>query len=194
MRRALLTLALAGGLAVTGLSGPAFAGQASIVDNADYDVPHPDVDMTRLTVGYNAKGARAVVRFEDLQRRKRLRIFVAFFNQPAESQYDPYYGNFVELRIDEKARIKRVNWLVDPDDGGSYTRQRCRGIKVRPDFKRGLITYTLPKRCAHYLPGKGYIKSYASARKFKARHWDEGSPADTTGDWFDTTYDLRVPR
>lgn len=172
---------------------PAQAGTETLQDDAAFDVPHRDIDISSLTVRYNSKGAMAKLRFKDLRKQKRLRLFVALFNKPSDDPFAPVHGNFLELRINEKGKIKRVNWVIDPNDEfDGYHAEKCRGIKMKPDFDKDVITYKLPNRCARFLDGRGYISSYASTRKFKAQHWDEGSPADTTGDWFDTTYDLRV--
>lgn len=174
-------------------AAPAQAGRETIQDDAAYDVPHRDIDIESLTATYNNKGASAKLRFKDLRKQKRLRLFVAFFNKPSDDPFAPVYGNFLELRINEKGKVKRVNWVVDPDDAfEGYHAEKCRGIKMKPDFDKDLITYKLPNRCSRFLDGRGYISSYASTRKFKAKHWDDGDPALTTGDWFDTTYDLRV--
>lgn len=171
------------------------AGRETVKDTTEFDVPHPDIDMKSLTVTYNSKGAVAKLRFKDLRKQKRLRLFVQFYNQPNDDQFSPRYGNFLELRINEKGKVKRVNWGFGPDDEfEGYHAEKCRGIKIKPDFDKDVITYKLPTRCAHFLDDRGYITSYASTRKFKARHWDEGSPADTTGDWFDTTPGLVVER
>jgi hypothetical protein len=172
---------------------PARAGTETLQDNAAYDVPHRDIDIRSLTVRYNSLGAMAKLRFKDLRKKKRLRFFVALFNKPSDDPFAPVHGNFLELRINEKGKVKRVNWVIDPDDEfEGYHAEKCRGIKMKADFDKDLITYKLPNRCARFLDGRGYISSYASTRKFKARHWDDGDPALTTGDWFDTTYDLRV--
>ena len=111
---------------------------------------------------------------------KRLRIFVSFQNQEVHDTFYPYYGNFIEFRINEKKKQRVVNWAVNPalDD---YTRQKCRGVKVKADYDKDLLVYKLPGRCAGYLQNVGYIDSYASARKFKPSHWDDGSPADYDG-------------
>jgi hypothetical protein len=174
-------------------AAPAQAGRETLQDDAAFDVPHRDIDMKSLTVTYNSKGAAAKLRFKDLRKQKRLRLFVAFFNKPSDDPFAPTYGNFLELRINEKGKVKRVNWVIDPDDAfDGYHAEKCRGIKIKPDFGKDVITYKLPNKCSRFLDGRGYISSYGSTRKFKKNHWDDGSPADTTGDWFDTTYDLRV--
>jgi hypothetical protein len=172
---------------------PAHAGRETVQDTTEFDVPHKDIDMKSLTVTYNSKGAVAKLRFKDLRKQKRLRLFVQFYNQPNDDQFSPRYGNFLELRINEKGKIRRVNWEFGPEDTiDGYHRVKCRGIKITPDFDKNVITYKLPKRCAHFLADRGYITSYASTRKFKARHWDDGDPAATTGDWFDTTPGLVI--
>jgi hypothetical protein len=182
-------------LALLLTAAPAQAGRETLQDDAAYDVPHRDIDMKSLTVTYNSKGASAKLRFKDLRRQKRLRLFVQFFNKPSDDPFAPVHGNFLELRINAKGKLKRVNWVIDPDDAfDGYHAEKCRGIKIKADFDKDVITYTLPNRCSRFLDGRGYISSYASTRKFRKAHWDEGSPANTTGDWFDTTYDLRVER
>ena len=176
-------------------AAPAQAGRETLHDDSAYDVPHRDIDMKSLTVTYNSKGASAKLRFKDLRKRKRLRLLVQFFNKPYDDLLAPVYGNFLELRINAKGKIRKLNWVIDPDDAyDGYHAEKCRGIKIKPDFDKDVITYKLPNRCSRFLDGRGYITSYASTRKFTKAHWDEGSPAATTGDWFDTTYDLRVER
>jgi hypothetical protein len=183
------------GVALVLPAAPAHAGTETIQDTTAYDVPHRDIDMTALTVRYNSRGALAKLRFDDLRKRKRLRLFVQFFNRPSDDPFAPVYGNFLELRINEKGKIRRVNWVIDPDDAfDGYHAEKCRGIKMKADFDKDLITYKLPNRCSRFLDDRGYISSYASTRKFTAQHWDAGDPAETTGDWFDTTPDLRVER
>lgn len=174
-------------------AAPAQAGRETLQDDSAYDVPHRDIDIKSLTVTYNSKGASAKLRFVDLRKQKRLRLFVAFFNKPSDDPFAPVHGNFLELRINEKGKIRKVNWVIDPDDAyEGYHAEKCRGIKMKPGFDKDVITYKLPNRCSRFLDGRGYISSYASTRKFKSQHWDDGDPAATTGDWFDTTYDLRV--
>ena len=180
-------------------ASPAVAGTKTIQDEgaqgtiATGDVPHPDINIKSLTVTYNAKGASAILRLHDLRKTKRLRLFVGFSNYLTSDPLSPIYGNLLELRINEKKKLKRVNWLQDPDLD-DYTPQKCKGVRIKPDFAKNRITYRLPNRCVHFLKDKGYIYGYASTRKFKAKHWDDGSPADSTGDWFATTYDIRVEK
>jgi hypothetical protein len=176
------------------LAGPAaYAGTRVLHDNSDYDVPARDIDIAKLKVTYDGKGARATLTMKHLRKAKRLRIFVAFLTRPSDDPDAPEYGNFVELRLDRHAHTKVVNWLVDPAYG-DYTPRRCRGIKVRADFEKDTIDYRVPNRCAHFDLARGYVDTYASARKYTRAHWDDGSPANSTGDWFDTTYDLAVTR
>ena len=170
---------------------PAGAETESLVDNSDFDVPTRDIDITELTVTYNGGGARAKLRFKDLRKAKRIRIFVSFQNQEVHDTFYPYYGNFIEFRINEKKKQRVINWVVNPalDD---YTKEKCNGVKVKVDYDKDLLVYKLAGRCARYLSNVGYIDSYASARKYTPSHWDDGSPADSTGDWFDTTYGLHI--
>ncbi len=186
---ALLIAALVAAL----VPAPAGAGTDSLVDNGDFDVATRDIDVARLTVTYDGRGARATLRMKDLRKQKRLRILVSFQNQEVHDTFYPYYGNFIEFRINAKRKQRVVNWVVNPtfDD---YTPQRCRGIKVKADYDKDKLVYRLPNRCARYLTTVGYIDSYASARKYTRGHWDEGSPANSTGDWFDTTYGLHIDR
>ena len=175
-------------------ASPAVAGTVTIQDDLQSgDEPHRDINIKSLTVTYNAKGASATLRLHDLRKTKRLRLFVGFSNYLTSDPLSPIYGNLLELRINEKKKLKRVNWLQDPDLD-DYTPQKCKGVRIKPDFAKNRITYRLPNRCVHFLKDKGYIYGYASTRKFKAKHWDDGSPADSTGDWFATTYDIRVEK
>jgi hypothetical protein len=189
------TVALLVAVALTLVPTPAGADSETVKDTTAYDVPHRDIDMKSLTVTYNSRGAVAKLRFFDLRRQKRLRLFVQFFNRPNDDPFAPSYGNFLEFRINENGKIKRVNWVIDPDDAfDGYHAEKCRGIRMKADFDKDRIVYKLPNRCSRFLDGRGYIVSYASTRKFTAKHWDAGDPALTTGDWFDTTPDLRVER
>ena len=122
----------------------AAADTETIQDTTAFDVPHRDIDMKSLTVTYNSKGAVAKLRFKELRKQKRLRLFVQFFNRPNDDIFAPTYGNFLELRINEKRKIRRVNWVIDPDDEfDGYHAEKCRGIKVKVDFDKDLITYKL---------------------------------------------------
>jgi hypothetical protein len=186
-------LVLAASLAL--VPAPAQAGRETVQDTNEFDVLHDDIDMRSLTVTYNSKGVVAKLRFKDLRKKKRLRLLVQFYNQPNDDQFSPRYGNFLELRINDKGKVKRVNWEFGPEDAvDGYHPVRCKRMKIKPDFDKDVITYKLPASCTHFLPDRGYLTTYASTRKFKARHWDDGSPAETTGDWFDTTPGLVVER
>ena len=45
-----------------------------------------------------------------------------------------------------------------PDDEfDGYHAQKCRGIKIKPDFDKDLITYKLPNRCSNFLDGRDGI-------------------------------------
>ena len=184
-------LVLAASLAV--VPTPAQAGRETVQDTSDYDVPHRTIDMKSLTVSYTGKGVVAKLRFKDLRKQKRLRLFVQFYNQPDDDQFSPRYGNFLELRLTPRRKIKRVNWVFGPDDAfDGYHAERCQGIKIKPNFDKDVITYRLPNKCVRFLGNRGYITSYASTRRFTASHWDDGDPAATTGDWFDTTPGLVI--
>ncbi|MDO9456903.1 hypothetical protein [Nocardioides sp.] len=171
---------------------PAVAGTRSIVDNGDYDVIHRDIDMTRLKVTYRRKAVRAELRFADLRQARRLRILVSFTTRPDESLEAPTYGNFVELRLNPSRKRSVVNWVINPayDD---YRRTACLGVKAKPDYQRDVITYVVPRRCMRFDKGRGYVASYASARKYTPQDWTTGSPGASTGRWFDTTYGFRTP-
>ena len=174
-------------------SVPAYAGVRVLHDNSDYDVPTRDIDIAKMKVAYDGHGARVTLTMKDLRKTKRLRIFVAFLTKPSDDPYAPEYGNFVELRLDQHRRTKVVNWGVNPAYG-DYLPIACAGVKAKANFKKDTITYKVPNRCAGFDLNRGYVDSYASARKYKPAHWDEGSPANSTGDWFDTTHDLAVQR
>jgi hypothetical protein len=180
-------------LAAPSTLSPAYAGTRTLHDNSDYDVPTRDIDMAKLKVTYDGKGVRATVTMKDLRRTDRIRIFVAFLTRPTDDIDAPEYGNLVEFRLDEHRRQKVVNWVVNPDYD-DYSKQKCRGIKVKADYDKERLTYKVPNRCVRFDFARAYVDSYASARKYKPQHWDEGSPANSTGDWFDTTYDLVTPR
>jgi len=196
---AVLTRVLAGALlgsllAVPLTSPPAYAGTGSLVDNADYDVPHRHIDMDKLKVTYDAKGVRATITMKNLRKTKRIRIFVGMVTRADDNDpTSPEFGNFVEFRLDERGRQKVVGWVsaLANDD---YVKEKCSGVKVKANYKRDTLKYKLPNRCARFDLARGYVDTWASARKFNPGTWDEGSPSLTTGDWFDTTYDLVVLR
>src|SRR4051794_16302857 len=175
-------------------AAPSYAGTRVLHDNSDYDVPTRDIDMATLKVTYDGKGVRATITMKDLRKKKRLRIFVGMVTRVDDADpLSPEFGNFVEFRLDEHRRQRVVGWVaaVGSDD---YVVERCRGVKVRADYEKDTLTYVVPNRCARFDLGRGYVDTWASARKFKAAHWDEGSPSQSTGDWFDTTSDLVVHR
>lgn len=175
-------------------SPPSSAGTGTIRDNSDYDVPTRDIDMSSLKVTYTGRGVKATIRMKDLRRTKRLRIFVGMVTRVDDDDpTSPEFGNFVEFRLDERRRQRVVGWVsaIGNDD---YVVEKCRGVKVRADYRRDTLTYTVPTRCARFDVNRGYVDTWASARKFRPATWDEGSPSQTTGDWFDTTYDLVVRR
>jgi len=181
-------------LAVPFASSPAYAGTSTIRDNDDYDVLTRDIDMAKLKVTYDGKGVRATITMKDLRKTKRLRIFVGMVTRVDDTDpLSPEIGNFVEFRLDKHRRQKVVGWVaaLANDD---YVVEKCRGIKVRANYKRDTLKYTLPSRCARFDLSRGYVDTWASARKYSRASWDEGSPANSTGDWFDTTYDLVVTR
>jgi hypothetical protein len=173
---------------------PSYAGTQVLHDNSDYDVPTRDIDISSLKVTYDGVGVRATIRMKDLRRTKRLRIFVGMVTRQDDNDPNsPEFGNFVEFRLNEHRKQKVVGWvaaLVNDD----YVVEKCRGIKVRADYRKDTLAYTVPNRCARFDLSRRYVDTWASARKFRPAHWDEGSPSLTTGDWFDTTYDLVVQR
>ena len=186
---------LLGSLLVVPLSpAPAYAGTGAIRDNDDYDVLTRDVDMTKLKVTYDGKGVRATITMKDLRKTKRLRIFVGMVTRADDNDpLSPEFGNFVEFRLTKRHREKVVGWVsaLANDD---YVIEKCKGIKVRANYKKDTLKYTVPNRCARFDLSRGYVDTWASARKYTRASWDEGSPANSTGDWFDTTYDLVVTR
>ena len=186
---------LLGSLLVVPLSpAPAYAGTGAIRDNDDYDVLTRDVDMTKLKVTYDGKGVRATITMKDLRKTKRLRIFVGMVTRADDNDpLSPEFGSFVEFRLTKRHREKVVGWVsaLANDD---YVIEKCKGIKVRANYKKDTLKYTVPNRCARFDLSRGYVDTWASARKYTRASWDEGSPANSTGDWFDTTYDVVVTR
>jgi hypothetical protein len=181
-------------LAVPLTSSPSYAGTRVLHDNDDYDVLHRDIDIDKLKVTYDGKGVRATITMKDLKKKKRLRIFVGMVTRADDNDpSSPEFGNFVEFRLNEHRKQKVVGWvaaLINDD----YVIEKCRGVKVKANYKRDTLKYTLPARCARFDLSRGYVDTWASARKFRPASWNEGSPSLTTGDWFDTTYDLVVQR
>jgi hypothetical protein len=193
LRRGIAAVA-AGLLLLTTSAGPSHAGTRSQLDNDDYDVLHRDIDIKKLKVTYDGKGVRATITMKDLRKKKRIRIFVGMVTRVDDSDPNsPEFGNFVELRLTERGRKRAVNWVTLPTSNGYFV-EKCAGVKVRANFKTDKITYKMPNRCARWDLGRGYVDTWASARKYNPGTWDEGSPAFSTGDWFDTTYDLVVTR
>ncbi len=191
---AVLAALLLGSLLAVPLSAPAQAGTRSLLDNDDYDVLHRDIDMAKLKVTYDGKGVRATITMKDLRKKKRLRIFVGMVTRVDDTDPNsPEFGNFIEFRLNEKRKQKVVDWVTTPATNG-YVKEKCSGVKVRANYRTDKLKFKLPNRCARFDLARGYVDTWASARKFSKASWDEGSPALTTGDWFDTTYDLVVFR
>jgi hypothetical protein len=181
-------------LALPLTSAPAQAGTRSQQDNDDYDVLHRDIDIAKLKVTYDGNGVWSTIKMKDLRKKKRLRIFVGMVTRVDDSDPNsPEFGNFVEFRLTERARKRAVNWVTLPTTSG-YVVEKCSGVKVKANFKTDKITYKMPNRCARWDLIRGYVDTWASARKYTPGSWDEGSPALSTGNWFDTTYDLVVQR
>jgi hypothetical protein len=181
-------------LAVPLTSSPSHAGTGVRVDNDDYDVLHRDIDMDKLKVTYDGKGVRATITMKDLKKKSRLRIFVGMVTRVSDDDPNsPEFGHLIEFRLNERRRQKVVNWVVLPNSAG-YAVEKCAGVKVKANYKRDTLKYKLPNRCVRFDLARGYVDTWGSARKFSRSSWDEGSPALTTGDWFDTTYDLVVFR
>ena len=190
----LAALLLGSLLAVPLASAPAYAGTSVLHDNDDYDVLTRDIDMAKLKVTYDGKGVRATITMKDLRKKKRLRIFVGMVTRVDDTDPNsPEFGNFIEFRLNEHRKQKVVDWVTTPATNG-YVIEKCSGVKVKANYKRDTLKYKLPNRCARFDLARGYVDTWASARKFTRATWDEGSPAQHTGDWFDTTYDLVVLR
>jgi hypothetical protein len=181
-------------LAVPLTSSPAHAGTQVQTDNDDFDVLHRDIDMDKLKVTYDGKGVRATITMKNLKKKKRLRIFVGMVTRADDNDPNsPEFGNFIEFRLNEHRKQKVVGWVsaLANDD---YVVEKCQGIKVKANYKRDTLKYKVPNRCVRFDLARGYVDTWGSARKYSRASWDEGSPALTTGDWFDTTYDLVVTR
>jgi hypothetical protein len=176
------------------MSSPAYAGTRVLVDNDDYDVLHRDIDMAKLKVVYDGKGVHATITMKNLKQKKRLRIFVGMVTRVDDNDpTSPEFGHLIEFRLNKRARQKVVNWVALPSNS-DYVVEKCRGVKVKADYKRDTLTYKLPNRCVRFDLARGYVDTWASARKYGRASYDEGSPANSTGDFFDTTYDLVVLR
>ena len=163
-------------------------------DNDDYDVLHRDIDMDKLKVTYDGKGVRATITMKNLRKKSRLRIFVGMVTRVSdEDPNSPEFGHLIEFRLNERRREKVVNWIASPllTD---YVPETCQGVKVKANYKKDTLKYQLPNRCVRFDLARGYVDTWGSARKYSKGSWDEGSPAGTTGDFFDTTYDLVVFR
>jgi hypothetical protein len=181
-------------LAVPLTSSPAYAGTRVQHDNDDYDVLHRDIDIDKLKVTYDGKGVRATITMKNLKKKSRLRIFVGMVTRVDDvDPNSPEFGNFVEFRLNEHRKQKVVGW-VSAIGNTDYVVEKCRGVKVKANYKKDTLKYKVPNRCARFDLARGYVDTWASARKFSRASWTEGSPALTTGDWFDTTYDLVVFR
>ncbi len=181
-------------LAVPLTSSPAHAGTRVQIDNDDFDVLHRDIDMHKLKVTYDGKGVRATITMKNLKKKSRLRIFVGMVTRVNdEDPLSPEFGHLIEFRLNEKRKQKVVNWIANPANT-DYVVEKCRGVKVKANYKKDTLKYQLPNRCVRFDLARGYVDTWGSARKFSRASWNEGSPALTTGDWFDTTYDLVVFR
>ena len=182
-------------LAVPLTSSPAYAGTRVQFDNDDFDVLHRDIDMDKLKVTYDGKGVRATITMKDLEE-----------EEPApdlRGDGDPGVRRRPELagvRPPRRVPAQRAPQAEGRELGrrlptsNGYVVEKCAGVKVKANYKRDTLKYKLPNRCARFDLARGYVDTWASARKFSRASWDEGSPAATTGDWFDTTYDLVVLR
>jgi hypothetical protein len=181
-------------LAVPLTSSPAHAGTQVQIDNDDFDVVHRDIDMHKLKVTYDGKGVRATITMKNLKKKSRLRIFVGMVTRVDDTDPNsPEFGHLIEFRLNQKRKQKVVNWVTLPTSGGYFV-EKCAGVKVKANYKRDTLKYKLPNRCVRFDLARGYVDTWGSARKFSRASWDIGSPALTTGDWFDTTYDLVVYR
>jgi hypothetical protein len=181
-------------LAVPLTTTPSYAGRGTIRDNSDYDVLTRDVDMVKLQVTYDGRGVRATITMKQLRKTKRLRIFVGMVTRLDDNDpLSPELGNFVEFRLDPHRKQKVVGWVAAPAND-DYVVEKCRGVKVKANYEKDTLKYRVPNRCARFDLSRGYVDTWASARKFTRGSWDDGSPANSTGDWFDTTYDLVVHR
>ena len=192
-RPVLPLLATALGAALVLVPTHAVADTRTIHDTTAFDNTTHVIDVKKLKVTYDGNGARAKLYFKDLKRQKRMRLFVAFTTEPDDSGTAPIYGNFLELRIDEKLHQKARNWVIHPSYG-DYVSQKCSGIKVHANYEKDVVRYKLPNRCIRFDPARGHVDSYASTRKYRSADWDKGSPANSTGTWFDTTPGVRTPR
>jgi hypothetical protein len=181
-------------LAVPLTSAPAHAGTRVLHDNDDYDVLHRDIDMDKLKVVYDGKGVHATITMKNLKQKKRLRIFVGMVTRVSDDDpTSPEFGHLIEFRLNKRGREKVVNWVANPGVSG-YVVDGCKGVKVKADYKKDTLKYKLPNRCVRFDLARGYVDTWASARKYDRASYDEGSPANSTGDFFDTTYDLVVLR
>jgi hypothetical protein len=181
-------------LAVPLTSAPAQAGTRVLYDNDDYDVLHRDIDMDKLKVVYDGKGVHATITMKNLKQAKRLRIFVGMVTRVSDDDPNsPEFGHLIEFRLNKRGREKVVNWVANPAVSG-YVVDGCKGVKVKADYKKDTLKYKLPNRCVRFDLARGYVDTWASARKYGKASYDEGSPANSTGDFFDTTYDLVVFR
>lgn len=192
MRRLVLLLML---LPLLALTTPAGADTRTLVDDNQLDPEiHSNIDIDKVTVTYKRASVRAVVRFFDLEKVRRLRFFIEFatYQDPSDS-FSPKYGQFVEMRLAPSGKKSVVNWLIDPELD-SYTKRQCKGVTATPDYRRDTITYVVQRRCMHFIKSQGLVRAYVSARKYNAAHWHGGDPALSTGDKFDTTYDVVTPR
>jgi hypothetical protein len=175
-------------------SAPAYAGTRVLQDNDDYDVLHRDIDMDKLKVVYDGKGVHATITMKNLKKKKRLRIFVGMVTRVSDDDPNsPEFGHLIEFRLNKRARQKVVNWVANPSNP-DYVVDKCKGVKVKANYKRDTLKYTLPNRCVRFDLARGYVDTWGSARKYGRASYDEGSPANSTGDFFDTTYDLVVFR
>ena len=175
-------------------SSPAHAGTRVQIDNDDFDVLHRDIDMDKLKVTYDGKGVRATITMKNLKKKSRLRIFVGMVTRVDDADPNsPEFGHLVEFRLNKKRKQKVVNWVTLPTSSGYFV-DKCRGVKVKANYKRDTLKYKLPNRCVRFDLARGYVDTWGSARKYSRASCDEGSPANSTGDFFDTTYDLVVFR
>ena len=131
---------------------------------------------------------------KNLRKKKRLRIFVGMVTRVSDDDpASPEFGHLIEFRLNKRARQKVVNWVALPGNS-DYVVEKCKGVKVKANYERDTLKYSLPNRCVRFDLARGYVDTWGSARKYARASYDEGSPANSTGDFFDTTYDLVVFR
>ena len=156
--------------------------------------PIADIDMKSLTVTYKTQGRRGEAPLQGpAARRSGCGCSCSSSTSPTRTPSRRRTATSSSCGSTRRGRSSGSTGCSAPTtriDG--YHAEKCRGIKMKPDFEKD-VDHLQAAEPVRALSSRAAATSSATRRPASSSraHWDEGSPADTTGDWFDTTYDLR---